>query len=265
MDVNLVKIGGSVISRASSPEKFEYSLVTELAEQLLPFKRGLMLVHGTGYVGKPPAITYGYYKTGKTQKKDSLAMVALKEELRLLNHRFVQTLVEKSLPAVPFAISQVFTPAMDSLRPGAEEEICLALKSGFVPVFYGDLIMCGDSCFRVFSSDVIILLLSEVFKPVNTVFLSDVDGVYRNGQTPNYTVGGELIEVIDNTTAAELERSEYDKNDVSGGMSAKVAYSLKIASNSGRCFIGSGLNPEVVAGFLRGEKVRGTRVEAGDS
>ncbi|PIE64652.1 MAG: hypothetical protein CSA26_07135 [Desulfobacterales bacterium] len=257
MKINLIKIGGSVISRESSPNKFDHSLVAHLAEQLQPFRQGLILVHGTGFVGKPPALTYGYYKTGKTQKKDSMAMIALKEELRLLNHRFVETLLAQSLPAIPFTVSQTFTPSMDGLKAGAETDLYQALDSGFVPVFYGDLITCGDGCFRVFSSDLITLLLSEVVKPDNTIFLSDVEGVYHKNTS-------EPIGVLNSSTAAELEDADGDRHDVSGGMSAKVAHALKIAAYSGKCFIGSGMKPEIVGGFLRGEQVRGTRVEAGN-
>ncbi len=263
MEINLVKIGGSVISRESSENKFERETVRSIARQLHPFHHGLILVHGTGFVGKPPAITYGYYKSGHAAKKDYLAMLAIKDELRVLNHRFVRTMLDESVPVMPFGISHMFTEAMDALKPGAEQELRDVLSNGYVPVFYGDLIMCRDGSFRVFSSDVITLLLSQVFHPRHTVFLSDVDGVYRHGDNLDNPAENNLIEVLNAKVAAELERSEYDKNDVSGGMSAKVAHALKIASNSEKCFIGSGINPGVVSGFLRGENVLGTRIEAG--
>lgn len=263
MEINLVKIGGSVISRESSEDRFERATVQSIARQLHPFQKGLILVHGTGFVGKPPAITYGYYKSGHAAKEDYLAMLGIKDELRVLNHRFVRTMLEEDIPVMPFGISHMFTESMDCLKPGAEQEIKDVLANGYVPVFYGDLIMCRDGSFRVFSSDVITFLLSRVFHPQHTVFLSDVDGVYRHGDHVDNPSENTLIDVLNAAVASELERSEYDKNDVSGGMSAKVAHALEIAANSGACFIGSGIKPGVVSGFLRGENVPGTRVQAG--
>ncbi len=262
MDVNLIKAGGSVISRESSEDKFEKSVVQRLGRELHSFKDGLILVHGTGFVGKPPAIKYGYYRSGHSPRENNLVMLSIKEEVRLLNHRFVETLLGESIPAVPFAISHVFTESMDCVQPDAEAELRRTLKNGYVPVFYGDVIVCSDGSFRIFSSDIIVLLLSKIFQPKKVLFLSDVDGVYERSET-HPDEEARLLRVLNPQSAASLLRSDYDGQDVSGGMLAKVKCALEIAGNCEECLIGSGNVPGITEKFLAGKKVAGTRVEPG--
>lgn len=259
----MVKIGGSVISRETSDDKFEKLVVKRIAKELFPFNKRLILVHGTGYVGKPPAIKYGYYKDGHTSKKDYLEMLNIKEELRLLNHKFVETMLLESIPAMPFSITHIFSETMDHLKQGAFHELNAALELGYIPVFYGDLMPCGDGGFRVFSSDTITLILSRIFSPDKVLILSDVSGVYETIDDNDEPLDNKhVLKTLNRKTAKSIKQSSSDKKDVSGGMTRKISCALEIAANTKRCFIGSGFSPGVVSGFFKGIPVEGTLVEA---
>ncbi|THB71546.1 MAG: hypothetical protein D6B25_18305 [Desulfobulbaceae bacterium] len=260
MSLKLVKVGGSVISRESSTDKYESGVVKRIARELQPYKQGLVLVHGTGYVGKPPAIAYGYYQSGLTSRKDALAMLGIKQELRLLNHRFCETMLEQGIPIMPFGISHLFTPEMDRVEEGGKTELTRVISNGFVPVFYGDLILCDDGCFKVFSSDIITLLLSQVLQPEKVLFLSDVAGVFNTKKQHDEPETQSIINELTPEIAASLEQSGNDQRDVSGGMSAKIGCAFEISSNAGSCFIGSGNTPGIIDGFMQGQEVVGTYI-----
>ena len=62
MNITIIKIGGSVITNEGS-EPINLNAIKNIGRQLKRFKGKLVIVHGTGYVGKPPAVKYNYVKT----------------------------------------------------------------------------------------------------------------------------------------------------------------------------------------------------------
>ncbi|MCK5312986.1 MAG: hypothetical protein KAJ62_12795 [Desulfobacteraceae bacterium] len=263
MQLDIIKFGGSVISQKSSKDKFEKEIVERIGREFYPFHKKSIFVHGTGFVGKPPAIKYGYYKEGRSLKKDFLQMLKIKEDLRLLNHKFVDTMLSLSIPVLPFSISSFFTETMDRLKGNATTYLKKTIDLGYVPVFYGDLMPCSDGSFRVFSSDIIIKILSHAFNPENVLFLSNVKGVCQNIEdTSSVLEDKNIIKTLNYKTARLVAGSSSDEKDVSGGMTEKISCALEIASQCKRCFIGCGFTPELVSDFFSGKQIEGTEVKA---
>lgn len=263
MRIKIIKFGGSIISPHASKGKFEEELVESIAADLLPFHKYTILVHGTGFVGKQPAIQYGYYQKGRAPKKDALRMLKIREDLRLLNHHFIRALLSAGIPAIPCSAPHFFHETMDGLKEEALPGLVKTLDLGFVPVFHGDVMTCSDGSFKIFSSDVITLILSRVFRPDNVLFLTDVKGVYKKMDGDfEIPLASDMITTLDAKTVAGLTPSDRDKKDVSGGMAKKIACALEVAGYSGRCFIGCGFTPKFVSRFLNHQPVEGTRVVA---
>ncbi len=74
----VVKLGGSLITRDTGTGPWlEAGLVIDLARELSALNRPLVLVHGTGAFGKPPAERYAFLQGHlDAERRDVVAEVA---------------------------------------------------------------------------------------------------------------------------------------------------------------------------------------------
>jgi len=181
MRIKVVKFGGSVITSKESDHNFNKEIVRRLASELPDNGQQCILVHGTGLVGKPPAEEFGYLESGFIPEVSNLLSLEIKIALRRLNLMFIDVLVKSSVKAIPIDTGAFFNESMDGVRD--EQRLAwlgMLLEHGLTPVFYGDLVPVSNGGFKVFSSDVISLILSKALQLDKMLFLSDVDGVYRD-------------------------------------------------------------------------------------
>lgn len=263
MKKHIIKLGGSIITDTSSKAYFNKKNTLRLAKELYPFYKGCILIHGTGQVGKPPAIKYGYVDNGILQKNEHLIALNIKNSLRQLNQHVVHTFLSASIPAIPFDILHFYDESQKELNYKSLSEILYQLiNNNFVPVFYGDLLPRPDGSFKVFSSDLITLILAKILNPENVYFLTDVDGVYSEYTDQNNETGSNVIPFLNSNNIDKLLNSKNDNKDVSGGMQRKVELALEIANYCSRCFIGNGLSGNILSNLFKGENVNGTFVPA---
>jgi isopentenyl phosphate kinase len=264
VEFSIVKLGGSVITSATFPDYFNYQNTSRLAEELSDSRKGTILVHGTGFVGKPPAIKYGYWRNGSISKDKLLLALRIKNNIRHLNQRVVTTFISASIPVLPFEIIPFFSETMNDLRNSDSYELLTnAIKNGLVPLFFGDIMPLSDGSFQVFSSDSIVHILGMTMRPDKIIFLTDVDGIYTNANAANDDFESKILETLSPRTLKFIQASETDVNDVSGGMLRKAELALEISSYCNSCFIASGLVPGTLVKLLRGIPV-GTQVIGDD-
>jgi isopentenyl phosphate kinase len=261
MKINIIKFGGSVISDNSNENHFNLENTKRLAEEFYPFCKGSILIHGTGYVGKSPAIKYGYFKDGIISREDKLIALSIKSKIRELNQNVVNTLISESIPAIPLDILNYFTDLEKLNNISMSESTILDLvNNGLVPVFYGDLLPRQDGSFKVISSDLLTLLLAKEIKPENVIFLSNVAGIYMDNETIRNNADQGIIPELTPDKMASIRWSDNDKTDVSGGMKKKAELALEIANFCHKCFIGSGYTENILSKIFNGESVNGTFV-----
>ena len=136
MKSNIIKLGGSVISESESESHFNAGNTERLAKELYPFQKGLILIHGTGHVGKPPAIKYGYVKNGIISKEDRLIALMIKSKIQQLNQDVVNTFLSCSIPAIPVNILHFYNESDEQFIIGFIETVITELvMNGMVPVF----------------------------------------------------------------------------------------------------------------------------------
>jgi isopentenyl phosphate kinase len=263
MKKHIIKLGGSIITDTSSKAYFNKKNTLRLAKELYPFYKGCILIHGTGQVGKPPAIKYGYVDNGILPQNEHLIALNIKNSLRQLNQHVVHTFLSASIPVIPFDILHFYDESKNHLNyKGLKDILLQMLKNGLVPVFYGDLLPLPDGSFKVFSSDLITLLLAKTLKPENVIFLSDVNGVYLEHTKSNNEASSNIIPVLNPKNIRLLIKSENDKKDVSGGMRKKAELALEISRYCKRCFIGNGLTDNILSNFFKEKSVVGTFVRS---
>jgi isopentenyl phosphate kinase len=255
VDVCLIKLGGSVITHPMWEDKFFRDNVRRIAREIADSARPCILVHGTGHVGKPPAIKHGYADTGIIPASNTLLSVQVRLDLRLLHQHMLHELLTAGLKVVPMDTANTFNDdGTDFRQLPLAESVRAIIKAGVVPIFHGDMVQLADNTFKVVSSDAIMSVLARYLKPQMTLLLTDVDGVYADGKHQ------EVIRTLRPANLKQMQQHESDQADVSGGMTAKVKYAMQMARHCQRCVIASGLMDGVVQRVLAGEEGLGTRI-----
>ncbi len=254
---HLIKLGGSVITHPDHADKFYATNVQRIAREIAAASKPCILVHGTGHVGKPPAIEHGYADTGIIPASNTLLAVQVRLELRRLHQHVLRALLDAGMRALPMDTATCFNDEGSDFRQSdLKDSLKQAVEAGCVPVFHGDMVQLPDHRFAVVSSDAIMSVLARYLKPHTTLLLTDVDGVYADAVDQDR-------QVIDTLTPANLQQMQQlasDLHDVSGGMTGKVKHAMKMAAHCQRCIIANGLVEGVVSRILAGETGLGTRV-----
>lgn len=250
----IIKLGGSVITRAGG-SPYDLENTQRLAEEIAPFVKNTILVHGTGHVGKPYAITHDFLHDGLISADRQLLACEIRNALRRLNVDVVDTLRNAGIAAYGVQAATYFGENMNDVRfESSQRELRRQMSLGHVPVFFGDLMPLSDGTFQVFSSDQMTANLAEQLGPDNVVFLTDVAGVFGLDKQPLSHISRENLDCAYDGNS--------DSSDVSGGMRSKLKHALRAAKYAKACVIASGREPGIVRGVLSGDRVSCTVVLA---
>jgi isopentenyl phosphate kinase len=96
-------------------------------------------------------------------------------------------------------------------------------------------------------------ILAKVLMPTKTIFLVNVDGLYKDPKTR------EIIREINNATYKSIEFSKM-LTDVTGGMSRKVREAFKIAASGIDVLLVNGLKPQRILDAIGGIDFDGTMI-----
>jgi isopentenyl phosphate kinase len=257
----IIKLGGSVITSENSHELFNKWVVRRIAGEIKGLSQGLILVHGTGHVGKPMAVKYGYAKSGRIEPELKSVALDISESIRMLNKKLTDELSFSGIQSSTIDISY-FNGYPDGIfnKRAIRKRINDLKRKKCVPVFYGDHLEQIDGSYKVVSSDEIVLLLSDIFKPEKVGFFSDVDGVFENYQSTNEA----LIKYIRKGDLSILGSVQDTELDVSGGMKSKLAIAFEVLNHTQKCYIGNGFRDGVIRGFLENEEPIGTYISTNE-
>lgn len=257
-----MKIGGSIATDPGATDRVHGSRIRALAAVVVDaidagrVGPGVVIVHGTGHVGKPAAIQHGFHRTGRLEAARRNIALAIKNDLADLNTRVTAHLLAAGLPAVAIHAEDAL-PVEAGRTPTAPHRLIDAIDAGLVPVLYGDMVQAQHGAWRVLSSDEIIVHLADLLRPRITAFLSDVDGVLAiDRETGREVLLTELTPKDDDRVAKRAS----DERDVSGGMSAKIETARRAAGCSGTCHILSGTHPERLRDLVGGLDTTSTRI-----
>lgn len=254
MKIKIIKLGGSVITNNNLRDKFDWEITSRIGQELLEFYPGTVIIHGTGVVGKEPALKYGYNNSGVLGKEMKQIAIKIKSEIKILNQNLINCLSSVGIPVLSME------PLLGSKYKVDKKNLAKVLMSQKVPVYRGDLILLKNGSHIVVSSDYIVFYLTKLLRPENVIFLTDVDGLFiKNPKHYCDSIAGFLPEIN-----PEIYKSliiTRDENDVSGGMKNKVELALKCTTYSKSCFIGNGYTTNLISDYLKHKKVKGTYVK----
>ncbi len=264
----ILKIGGSILTQKDSNEsevdtKSLKRIASEIKASLDKSFKELIIVHGAGSFGHPPAKKYRigekFDKSEYPEKR--IGFCETQNAVKKLNMHVCEAFIEEGLPVVAVPASSFMTATNKRITHGDLDQFKKYLNKGFIPVIYGDVVLDDELEICVISGDQLIQYLAMNLNPESVILGTDVDGVYnKNPKTHDDAIFFDKFSSIE-----DLDTLEGTTNiDVTGGMVGKIKELLYLADLGIESKI---INAEVennIYKVLENEKVKGTVISRGN-
>ena len=264
----ILKIGGSILTNKDSTES-EIDAVSlkriasEIKASLDMSDKELIIVHGAGSFGHPPAKEYKigevFEKSEYPQKR--IGFCKTQNAVKKLNMLICDAFIEEGLPVVAIPASSFMSATNKRITQGNLDYFKKYLEKGFIPVIYGDVVLDEQLEICVISGDQLIQYLAMNLNPELVVLGTDVDGVYnKNPKTHEDAIFFDKFSSLE-----DLDTLEGTTNvDVTGGMVGKIKELLYLAGLGIESKI---INAEVkdnIFNVLQNKDVKGTVISRGN-
>jgi isopentenyl phosphate kinase len=211
-----VKLGGSVITDKREECCYRQSVAERLAREMAGSDQRMLVVHGAGSYGHPQAERYNLQTGGGPDVREGVAVTHA--AVRQLNLHLLQALHTAGVAAVSL-------PPFPSLDESYERKAREIIDAGWTPVTYGDVLVHPDVA--IVSGDLLLQRLSMALPVQRAVFVTNVDGIYRDPARPETLIARCTPEELDSALYGEV-----DGADVTAGMAGKVK-AIKEMAHSG--------------------------------
>jgi isopentenyl phosphate kinase len=266
----ILKIGGSILTKKDSAKpEVDYSNLDRIACEIKDslqsdsicqdLSDGLIIVHGAGSFGHPPASKYkiGESFTDEEYPYKRLGFAEIQNQVKKLDSIICDSLIKHDIPVVsipPSAFVTTVNKRIYEFRLGIIKEY---LKEGYVPVLYGDIVLDENLKMAIISGDQILQYIAKILKSDNIILGTDVDGVYT--KSPKTHEDAELIPILTNLN--QIKELESTNNiDVTGGMVGKVNELLELAHLGIDSEIINANTPNTIANALQSKNIKGTKI-----
>jgi len=235
--IQVVKLGGSLLTHKDRTATFRIGSARRLARQIAHYCGPVVLLHGTGSYGKPPARQYGY-EDGFLPRSRGDVIAEVSAQLHDLRGRVLNVLSQAGVHVYGLSAAALFeTQAGEVVYCNAGPVLGLVERE-MVPVISGEIVLDHLRDFAVCSSDAMAARLAVELEAERLIFATDTPGLmsYQTGETT-------LVEKIEPADAG-LAQWIQPTDDVSGGMAAKLAAGFVAAR--------AGIETLIVDGRVRG-------------
>lgn len=228
----VIKAGGSVITAKGPRPSFDARASAGLAGSLARLPGPMIITHGTGSFGKPPAVRYGYLD-GHVEP-GSAPVKKINASIGGLCARFTGCLRRAGIPAAVCPGLSLFS--LKGRRPvlhqAGRSRLRRILTKGRVPVVSSGLFPAGGGAYRVVSSDAIAASLSAAFRPESAIFITGAPGIRGASGKVRRELSFHELPVI-------AKGCRPSDRDVSGGMAGKIREMIRITGSGIPCFVTS--------------------------
>jgi isopentenyl phosphate kinase len=261
----VLKLGGSVITNKEKPLTPDLQAIERLADEISRAKvSSLILVHGGGSFGHPFAKRYGIAE-GFREPSQILGFSKTHQAMTTLNYLIMMALISHNIPAVEVQPSSCVVTKAGRIQSMELRPLKKMLKMGFVPVLYGDAVLDSEKGFAILSGDQLVSSLAIKLGADRVIMGVNVDGYCT--KDPKKDPSAPLIRHITLEEFKSLKhRNEKAKaTDVTGGMPRKMHELIPAVEHNIQTMIVNAIEPLRVYKALKGEEVRGTIFEKGES
>jgi isopentenyl phosphate kinase len=180
-----------------------------------------------------------------------------------LNKLVVDALIEEKVPAVAVSPSSCVVTKSSRISTFLDEPLNKLLEIGAVPVLYGDAVLDSDQGFAILSGDQLIAHLAMRFNAARVIVGIDVDGLYTADPKADSSAKHLSHVSLKELKSMQQRIGETKVDDVTGGMFGKVRELIPVVEKGLNVFLVNAAKPNNVYKALKGEQVRGTRIEKG--
>ncbi|MGL6298328.1 MAG: isopentenyl phosphate kinase [Methanobacteriaceae archaeon] len=267
----ILKLGGSILTKKDSEHpELDYNNLNRITNEISEYfndnenqNSGLIIVHGAGSFGHPPAKKYNIgakFEESEYPKK-RIGFSITQNCVKKLNTEVCDVLVKNNIPAVSIQASSFISTKNKRINSDTTnlDLIKKYIANGFVPVIYGDVVLDCELKIAVLSGDQIITYLAKNLNPEKVILGTDVDGVY-NKNPKSTDSNAKLIEIL--SSLNQLESFDSTTNiDVTGGMVGKIKELLDLAQVGIESIIINVNHSGILYAALNGDNVKGTLIK----
>lgn len=218
----VIKVGGSAITNKKVPYSLKEDVINNVARQLAQIDEPLILIHGVGSFGHPPAKKYkiggGYDGTHERVMGLMLTHFWVDE----LSQRFIKVLLDYDLAALRCRPTTVFVTDQRRIVEFFAEPLERFVQMGMIPVLHGDGPADRSQGFCVLSGDQIAVFLAKHFGARKVIFGMDVPGVLKDQ---------EIISEMGFDQIPYLQEFIIENHDASGGLHKKLLEIQQLAGS----------------------------------
>ena len=257
----ILKIGGSVITDKGKELEVQMQAINRLAEEIREANvQNLIIVHGGGSFGHPLAQQYAI-KEGFKEETQRIGFSETHHVMTVLNGLFMDALIWRNVPAVSITPSSCIITKNGRIQCFEDAPLKTLLKTGFLPVLYGDAVLDTNLGFTILSGDQLVSVLATRFNAERVIIGVDMDGLYDADPKVKKTA-----KMFRHLTLEELKRlqsklGESTACDVTGGMFGKIAELLPVIEQGIPVTIVNAAKPNYIYKALKGKKVKSTLIE----
>lgn len=276
--LNIIKLGGSVISDKSVPFKARKGDIDRLAREIsgiLPLiDYRLIIVHGGGSYGHPVAAKYKI-KEGVCEGdfsalfRQRLGFAQTKKAMIELNSIIVDSFLGADVPVVPIPPSAISVTKNERISSFDTVALYKALEGGFVPLLHGDPVFDEEKGFTILSGDQIVSYLARIMGAERVLIGTDVDGLYT--EDPKINPEAKPLDILKYSQDYEAvlakltrdkERVKVEKIfiDVTDQMVGKISEIIDIWKRGIEIIIFNARKPNFLTRIFHNEKVPCTRL-----
>ena len=253
-----VKFGGSVITNTKKRSTAKVHEIDRLLKEVDEARtlRGFDVIigHGSGSFAHVPAKKYKVNEGLKYSNSMKGSVITLKEAANLDNI-VVDRAMKLGIPVFPFSAHSFGMFEAGHMSPIFIDGIKAALRQGFIPIVYGDVVIDKNKGVSIASTEEILVGLSKKLKPNKIILGTDVDGVFT--KDPRVHKDAKLIRRLDKSNFKMGIAGTGDsvgRANVTGGMQGKLMALYKAISRVGATgYIINAATPGNVKKVLLGE------------
>jgi isopentenyl phosphate kinase len=225
--LTFVKLGGSVITDKTIPERPDWLVIRRLAVELqaaLNTDPDLHLIvgHGSGSFGHTYARQYGIHQ-GLAADADWRGFALTAGAALRLNRIVVDELLQAGVPALALQPSVTLQASAGALQSWDTRTLELALQRGLVPVVHGDVAFDDQQGSAIMSTEQLLVHLAKQpsLQPKRIILVGEA-GVYS--ADPRNNPEAQRIPWINRANIADVLRGTGESHgvDVTGGMRSKL-------------------------------------------
>jgi isopentenyl phosphate kinase len=250
--MQLLKLGGSVITNKHEPMAASQENIEQLARVIGKIwkngVRDLIVIHGAGSFGHHLVITYGIEK-GVKNDSNRIGYAYTHTSCTYLSGLLIEALLKNNVPAISIPPSVIIKQTNGRISEFNEKIVFEYLRSGYLPVLHGDMVLDKKIGGSVCSGDQIVAYLAK--KATRIIFGTDVDGIFADGKLVPLITKKNFKNVLKHVGGSGAP-------DVTGGMLGKIKELKKVKKP---VYIVNATKAERVESLLLGKKTICTEIK----